>query len=64
MKIIIPALLVAVVVIGFFAGADSVDVVSAEQQSYCEMVGIWKDTNGEYGHPDYRQTFTELCVDK
>ena len=21
---------------------------------YCEMVGIWIDSNGEYGWPDYR----------
>jgi len=25
----------------------------AERENYCEMVGIWDDTNGEYGWPPY-----------
>lgn len=24
------------------------------QDPYCEMVGIWIDSGGEYGWPDYR----------
>lgn len=28
---------------------------------YCEMVGIWIDSNGEYGWPDYRGNYHEAC---
>jgi len=27
--------------------------VQAERENYCEMVGIWDDTSGEYGWPPY-----------
>lgn len=28
---------------------------------YCEMVGIWIDSNGEYGWPDYRGNYHTEC---
>lgn len=33
----------------------------AQQDHYCEMVLLWKDSQGENGHPDYAGTFKELC---
>ena len=28
---------------------------------YCEMVKIYKQTGGEYGWPDYKETFDREC---
>jgi hypothetical protein len=36
-------------VVGWMDAED----VQAERENYCEMVGIWDDTNGEYGWPPY-----------
>ena len=32
-----------------------------EAQLYCEMVQTYKDTNGQYGWPDYRGEFRKVC---
>ena len=29
---------------------------------YCEMVGIWIETGGEYGWPDYRGSYHTECA--
>jgi len=36
-------------VVGWMDAED----VKAERENYCEMVGIWDETNGEYGWPPY-----------
>lgn len=28
---------------------------------YCEMVDIYKATNGEFGWPDFKQAYSEHC---
>lgn len=28
---------------------------------YCEMVGIYNETKGQYGWPDYRGNAAEVC---
>lgn len=35
-----------------------------QQQHYCDMVQLHKDSNGELGWPDYNNTFKENCNDK
>ncbi len=32
-----------------------------EQQLYCEMVQMYKDTGGENGWPDYKRNFGRVC---
>lgn len=32
-----------------------------QQELYCEMVGIYKETKGEYGWPDYKGIAGEVC---
>ena len=40
-----------------------VSMISAPEpvDPYCEMVGIWIETGGEYGWPDYRGNYHEVC---
>lgn len=35
------------------AGTADVEEVERQQSEYCEMVQLWKDSNGEYGWPAY-----------
>jgi len=39
---------------------DSQDQIY-EQELYCEMVAIGKETNLEYGWPDYKGTYEKYC---
>lgn len=64
MKIIAAAILLTVIVVGYLSASPSVDIIHAEENHYCEMVTIWNETNGNYGHPDYKKTFLASCVDK
>lgn len=41
-------------------GSGDLQEAKAEQANYCEMVSLFKKTNGEYGWPDYKGTF-ERC---
>ena len=34
----------------------------ADDQRYCEMVKIYKQTNGENGWPDFRETYKHQCA--
>ena len=45
--IAITFVLFAALLVGMVSAPEPVD-------PYCEMVGIWIDSNGEYGWPDYR----------
>lgn len=29
--------------------------------TYCEMVTLWKQTNGEQGWPDYNHNYKSVC---
>ena len=37
--------------------ASTLDMANAEQQQslYCEMTAIYKETNGQYGWPEYKE---------
>jgi hypothetical protein len=35
--------------------------LTKEAQLYCEMVQTYKDTQGQYGWPDYRGEFRKVC---
>lgn len=37
------------------------DELAREQQTYCEMVQTFKETNGQYGWPDYRGVARKVC---
>jgi hypothetical protein len=43
--------------------AGNGDIAEAERQHerYCDMVGAWQDSDGEYGWPPYRENVT--CED-
>lgn len=41
--------------------ARSPDELDREQATYCEMVKTFKETNGQYGWPDYRGNAAEVC---
>jgi len=32
-----------------------------ELDHYCEMVTIFKESNGEYGWPDFKRNYEEIC---
>ena len=34
-----------------------------ESEIYCEMVEMFKQTGGDYGWPDYKETFDKECVE-
>lgn len=52
MKVIVGAVLL-LVSIAILATMPVIDP-SIEKAEYCENVEIWKDTNGRYGHPNFR----------
>ncbi len=37
------------------------DELDRDQATYCEMVQTFKETNGQYGWPDYRGVAREVC---
>lgn len=41
--------------------ATNGDELSHEQLLYCEMVQIHKESNGNYGWPDFKQIAEEVC---
>lgn len=43
------------------AGLDSHDDLQQQQDLYCEMVAIHKDTGGQYGWPDYKRIAERVC---
>lgn len=49
------------VVMIIFAFALSDDDQLMQQAAYCEMVQTYKDTNGRYGWPDYRDSAERVC---
>ena len=49
------------VVMIIFAFSMSESDAEMQRATYCEMVQTWKDTNGDYGHPDFRQNAGRVC---
>lgn len=49
------------ITLGLVAWLSNTEEPTAQQQNYCEMVGIWNDTEGEYGWPDYNHNYDEVC---
>lgn len=33
-----------------------------QQTTYCQMVSKYKETNGEFGWPDYQGTYDQRCL--
>lgn len=44
-----------------WVAATNGDELSQEQRLYCEMVQIHKESNGNYGWPDFRSDANEVC---
>lgn len=40
---------------------STTDEEISNDKYYCEMVKIYKDSYGENGWPDYKNTYAELC---
>lgn len=49
-----------IVIIGLFNTPEH-DALSKEQALYCEMTGAFKNTNGQFGWPDYRGNARKVC---
>jgi len=47
-----------------FISNDLYDHTSQEEQTYCEMVDAWLDSDGEFGWPDYNDNFDEVCTNE
>ena len=43
---------------------NDVEVEKEVNSQYCEMVRIWKNTNGDAGWPDYNGNYDQLCLGK
>lgn len=59
----IGALIALPIILAATAGAilGSSDDLQQQQDLYCEMVAIHKDTGGEYGWPDYKHIAEMVC---
>lgn len=49
-----------IVVLGVISD-DRTDDLAQQQELYCEMVAIHKDTGGQYGWPDYKHIAQRAC---
>lgn len=60
MKLILIALLFGLVIytLGHASGPSDEQMAWVE---YCEMVAIYKETNGENGWPDFRDIYEDQC---
>ena len=54
-------LAITIVVFSGFSGDSIEREQRAQQESYCEMVGLYVESNGEYGWPDYKGNAKEVC---
>ena len=50
----------ALFILFVFASIDT-ENQNEETETYCEMVEIFNQTGGEYGWPDYKETFDKEC---
>lgn len=56
------SILAAVICLVALAQANGTQSDHEMQQSYyCDMVKLYKDSNGENGWPDYKNTYAEVC---
>ena len=59
MLIALVIVIIAVGVVNLFFKSDRVSDEEMLERQYCEMVGIWDRSAGEYGWPPYRGR--EIC---
>lgn len=62
MNVLIKLLALAVIFVGYSV-VSTADVEDAKvaQRHYCDMVTIYKSSNGEQGWPDYKRIFDKVC---
>ena len=44
-----------------FMPNNSHDQLEKERENYCEMVEIYKSSDGEHGWPDYKKVYDKQC---
>ena len=47
--------------LGLLAWSTNSEDPMPEEVQYCNMVGTWQATEGEYGWPDYNGNYAEVC---
>lgn len=53
-------LIAGIVALGVVGQMDFEDAIASENH-YCEMVTLYKESNGQYGWPDYEDNYDEIC---
>lgn len=55
--------LLVIVVLTVMVGLTGCTDVESEvnNSEYCELVGVYLDSNGEYGWPDYLNKYDDFC---
>lgn len=48
----------------YTSGKSEYDLQIDEQNHYCEMVKLFKDSKGKTGWPDFKNTYSEWCIKK
>ena len=51
----------ALFILCVFSSIDT-ETQNEETKTYCEMVEMFNQTGGDYGWPDYKETFDKECV--
>jgi len=54
--------LIVVFVAFAYVSAEDAKEQQTQNAHYCEMVALWKQTNGEQGWPDYNRSFKTACA--
>lgn len=62
---ILPYILIAIFasILGWIGTQDKEQQKQSESE-YCQMVKLYKQTNGDFGWPDYHRSYAEWCSDK
>ena len=62
MKNLIMIILATLAFLGLISqGTSEVEVMRMETNQHCEMVDLWKSTDGDLGWPDYNKSYEESC---
>lgn len=55
--------LILLILFAVVSGMDMKDEMKTEA-NYCEMVSLYKSSNGQYGWPDYKGNFKTNCLNR
>jgi hypothetical protein len=54
-------LLTLAIALALVAGSMDAADAKLEQEHYCRMVYQWQESRGEFGWPDYRNEYEDIC---